>query len=110
MTSSHDAQRAGRPADIAIRLQQEVDQILENVDERALFAEFKEDEIVTIQAGERTESVQHILEERISLSLSDRTAKPRFYKTHRFDPRGRPEKKVARIVRLVKYLFKPLHY
>lgn len=47
------------------KLQEEIDHILANVDEKTLFAEFRQEEIFDIQKGDRQAIIHHTLDERI---------------------------------------------
>ncbi len=73
-TSIHAPNSGSHIHDIAKRLQQEVNFILENIDETSFFAEFRKEEIVDFNEDTNTKSkkdtVQTSLDERIIFDLS----------------------------------------
>jgi hypothetical protein len=92
--------------ELSKRLQSEVELILTNVDDKMLFAEFREDEMFTIQNGDRDEVVYQTLDERILVRNPKRESA-----IERIDRRTtKTAKKVTRVGRLFRYLFKPLQY
>jgi hypothetical protein len=92
--------------DLAKRLQNEVEQILTNVDNKMLYAEFREDEVFTIQKGESQEVIHNTLDERIFMQRQ-----PRETTLHMIDRHTtKAARKVNAWARLMHYLFKPLHY
>lgn len=89
---------------ISKRLQGEVDVILEHIDEKSLFAEFRQEEIFDIQNGDKKEFIRHTLDERISSSaFIPRPTKLEM--ARRVSTKG-----MGKISRLIYYLFKPLEY
>lgn len=98
-----------KPADhkeISRKLQSEVDFILTNVDEKTLFAEFRQEEIFDIYNGDRTEVIRHTLDERISFGPKRReTAIVKIDRTT-----AQAARKIGALGRIMNYLFKPLHY
>lgn len=58
--------------DLSKKLQEEVDLILTNVDEKTLFAEFREDQMIDLKGDGTQEVVRTSLDERIFLDLSHR--------------------------------------
>lgn len=83
--------------DLSRRLQEEVDSILGNVDESALFAEFDRDEIVDLQTENGQEVVHHIVDERMIIS-------PR---KHRISTNAAPKKIHKKAKTVFRYLFTP---
>ncbi|MCC2630286.1 MAG: hypothetical protein K0S38_95 [Candidatus Paceibacter sp.] len=95
-------------ATLSKKLQSEIDHILSHVDERTLFAEFRENEIFDIQNGDKKEVVRYTLDERIIMNRqSPRTASmaARLERTT-----TNAAEKITGMRRMVNYLFKPLQY
>lgn len=109
MEHSHHKRQAPHIKEISIKLQKEVDEILQSVDEKTLFAEFREDEVFTIQKGDQEQVVHHTLDDRILMNRHythyRESAFTRFDRTT-----TETAKKIGRFARLANYLFKPLEY
>ena len=109
MEHPHHKRQAPHIKEISQKLQREVDLILESVDEKTLFAEFREDEVFTIQKGDQEQVIHHTLDDRILLNrhypYMKETAFNRFDRTT-----TQTAQKIGRAARLFNYLFKPLHY
>jgi hypothetical protein len=109
MTHEHHKRQPAHIRHISERLQNEVDSILSKVDEKTLFAEFREDEVFTIQKGDSQENiVRTVLDERIFMARTN----PKYSPRHRFDHGVKHvhKKKVGPISRFFNYLFKPIEY
>lgn len=92
---------------ISEKLQREVDLILESVDEKTLFAEFREDEVFTIQKGDEEQVIHHTLDDRILMNRQY----PKETTFMRIDrTTTQTAQKLGRWARMVNYLFKPLQY
>jgi hypothetical protein len=93
--------------ELAQRLQTEVDVILSKVNDHTLFAEFREDEVFTIQNGDKQEAVVHnTLDERIMYRRVPKETTIAMIDRHT----ANAAKKVTGLGRFVQYLFRPLHY
>jgi L-ascorbate metabolism protein UlaG (beta-lactamase superfamily) len=104
--TSHSGHAHKNIHEISKKLQSEVDVILANVDEKMLYAEFRENEIFDIQNGDKQEVVRHTLEERIMIRPHQRSVTmERIERTT-----NGAAAKIGRARRLFHYLFKPLEY
>jgi hypothetical protein len=92
--------------DLCAKLQREVDSLLETVHEQALFAEFREEEIVDLRDGAANDFVRHTLDERVVISP---LAKPRLERkiAAMNAPVGKVKKKARSILG---YIFTPFAY
>jgi hypothetical protein len=92
--------------ELSQRLQSEIDGILTNIDERTLFAEFRDTEIFDIQNGDKKEVVRYTLDERILMNRTPRkTTFERIEQTT-----NNAAQKISSMRRMVNYLFKPIEY
>jgi hypothetical protein len=94
--------------ELAQKLQSEVDVILAKISDKMLFAEFREDEVFTIQNGEKQEEVvRNTLDERILIRRTPQRESA-FVMIDRQTTQA--AEKISAFGRLFQYLFKPLHY
>jgi hypothetical protein len=107
METSHHKPKHNHMHEIARKLQAEVDVILSNVDEKMLFAEFKQEEIFDIQNGDKQQVVRHTLDERITMRRSSAGHSTSSVLERRA---AEARNKVTKLRRLSNYLFKPLDY
>jgi hypothetical protein len=95
------------PHELAKKLQSEVEVILSNVDEKMLYAEFRENEIFDLRNGDKEEVVRHTLDERIMLSRKSPSART-YERIERTTTSA--AQKISGARKLFYYLFKPLQY
>ena len=89
------------------RLQNEIDGILSDVDEKKLYAEFRENEIFDIQCGDKQQVVRHTLDERIMLACKS----SRSVSLQRIESTTMSAaQKITGASKLFYNLFKPLQY
>jgi hypothetical protein len=104
-STQHSHKKHTNVHDLAKRLQFEVDLILANVDEKSLFAEFREEEIIDLREGDQREIPRNTLDERIINNISRR---------HQAVSRSITPKVVKKNIKsftgIFYYLFKPLQY
>jgi hypothetical protein len=93
--------------DLSKKLQSEIDVLLQNVDEKILYAEFRENEIFDIQNGDKHETIQHTLDERIMLNRKN-TRGVTIDRIERTTTTA--AEKITGARRFFQYLFKPLPY
>ncbi len=92
--------------ELSKRLQSEVEVILTNINDKTLFAEFREDEVFTIQRGESQEVIHNTLDERIFMRRQPKESTIAMLDRHT----TKAAERVTGLARLTQYLFKPLHY
>jgi hypothetical protein len=98
------------PHELAKKLQEEVNFIMSNVDEKTMFAEFRKEEVFDIQNGDKHETVTHTLDDRILLNRPIHPTKlERIETTTKFVAKT-ASKKIGTFTRLIHYLFKPLQF
>lgn len=107
METSHQKAQAPHIKEISKKLQREVDLILQSVDEHTLFAEFREDEVFTIQKANEEQVVHHTLDDRILMNRHY-PKETTFMRIDRTTTQA--AQKIGRMSRIVNYLFKPLEY
>jgi hypothetical protein len=93
------------PHEIAARLQREVDFILHNVDDKTMYAEFREEEIIDIQDGITQQVMKESLDERILFNMNRRGQHPPLVHT------GVRKSKTLydKVMNMFQLLFKPFH-
>jgi hypothetical protein len=93
------------PHEIAARLQREVDLILLNVNDKVLYAEFRDDEIIDIQDGITHQRMRETIDERIQFNMKRRPQhEPLMQKSVRHTQTAHKG-----LMKFIYWLFKPFH-
>jgi hypothetical protein len=89
-------------------LQKEVDSILTQVNEQAFFAEFRDEEILDLKAGENNDISCQVFDERIIVSPRKHSR----YNSHAHGSyhKSRPKKVKGNLVTTIRFLFTTFEY
>jgi hypothetical protein len=99
MNTIHQTKKAIHLSELSAKLQKEVDAILMNVDERTLFAEFKQEEIYDLKEGKQDAVFLERFDERVTIA-------PRKYAPRQSQPR----KITTRVKSAIQFLFAPVEF
>ena len=94
--------------ELAVKLQKEVDLILTNVDEKKLYAEFRDEEMIDLKSGGEENIVRSTLDERIQQRITLRPKASDFSITAKSS--AHVVKNVKKASSLVTLLFKKFEY